>query len=246
MPLAAVAFVVATLVQAGVFGSVAPLRAHAAGPSAAGGDLERGLVAPVDHRAGTASVVFEPSGRHDPAVMASRWVAPHQDTRIWNGPGPNAEALVVAYRWAPLQLVGAGEFGRLPVWDPASRQRGWVTARDVGPVDPAYIGTGLLPPIGRPVAWGGPARVTMYTCVELGGCAPTASGLWPEPGMVAVDPTVIPLGSTVWIQGLGTFLAADTGSLVRGAHLDVYGLSYQEAIAWGVQERSVLVFPPTR
>ena len=40
------------------------------------------------------------------------------------------------------------------------------------------------PPIGRPVAWSGPARVTMYTCVELGGCAPTASGIWPEPGQV--------------------------------------------------------------
>ena len=94
------------------------------------------------------------------------------------------------------------------------------------------------------MAWAGPARVTMYTCVELGGCNATASGRWPQPGMVAVDPAVIPLGSTVWIQGLGTFLAADTGSLVRGAHLDVYGLSYAEAIQWGVQERSVLVFPP--
>jgi 3D (Asp-Asp-Asp) domain-containing protein len=82
----------------------------------------------------------------------------------------------------------------------------------------------------------------MYTCVELGGCATTASGIWPEPGMVAVDPAVIPLGSTVWIQGLGTFLAADTGSLVRGAHLDVFGLSYSEALQWGVQERSVIVF----
>jgi N-acetylmuramoyl-L-alanine amidase len=66
----------------------------------------------------------------------------------------------------------------------------------------------------------------MHTCAELGGCGPTASGLLPEPGTVAVDPTVIPLGSTVWIQGLGTFLAADTGSLVRGAHLDVFGSSY--------------------
>jgi 3D (Asp-Asp-Asp) domain-containing protein len=62
--------------------------------------------------------------------------------------------------------------------------------------------------------------------------------------MVAVDPQVIPLGSTVWIQGVGTFLAADTGSLVRGAHLDIYSLNYQEAITWGVQQRSVLVFAP--
>ena len=84
----------------------------------------------------------------------------------------------------------------------------------------------------------------MYTCVELGGCAPTASGLWPVSGIIAVDPNVIPLGSTVWVQGLGTFLAADTGSLVRGAHLDVYSLDYAQALAWGVQERSVFVFEP--
>ena len=82
----------------------------------------------------------------------------------------------------------------------------------------------------------------MYTCVELGGCAATASGMWPEPGMVAVDPRVIPLGSTVWIEGVGTFLAADTGSLVRGAHLDIYSLDYHEAINWGVQQRAVRVF----
>jgi len=200
----------------------------------------------VDASLVTASVVFEPSGRQDPDVMAARWVAPHFDTRLWSSSAPNADELTIAHQWAPLQIVGTQAFGRLPVWDPASRQRGWVKARDVGPVDPALIGTGLLPPIGRPVAWSGPARVTMYTCVELGGCAQTASGAWPEPGMVAVDPKVIPLGSTVWIQGLGTFLAADTGSLVRGAHLDVYGLSYQEALDWGVQERTVLVFPPTR
>jgi 3D (Asp-Asp-Asp) domain-containing protein len=55
---------------------------------------------------------------------------------------------------------------------------------------------------------------------------------------------VIPLGSTIWVQGLGTFLATDTGSLVRGAHLDVFSLSYQDALAWGVQERTVLVFAP--
>jgi 3D (Asp-Asp-Asp) domain-containing protein len=32
--------------------------------------------------------------------------------------------------------------------------------------------------------------------------------------------------------------------LVRGAHLDVYGLSHADAIEWGVQERTVLVYAP--
>jgi 3D (Asp-Asp-Asp) domain-containing protein len=193
----------------------------------------------------TTHVVFEPNGQNGHSSESSvRWVAPHTVTNLWSDSSPNADQICVVPQWAPLQVVGSPEFGRIPVWNPSTRAKGWVRASHVGPVDPRLVGSPYLPPIGRPIAWGGPARVTMYTCVELGGCAATASGLWPEPGMVAVDPKVIPLGSTVWIQGLGTFLAADTGSLVRGAHLDVYGLSYPEALEWGVQERSVLVFAP--
>lgn len=193
--------------------------------------------------ASTVRVVFEPRGSNDPAGgLVVRWVAPHAETELWTAADPNAGQVSVVRQWTPLQVVGKAAHGRLPVWDPSMRSRGWVTARDVGPIDPALVGTAYLPPIGRPIAWGGPARITMYTCVELGGCNATASGVWPTPGMVAVDPSVIPLGSTVWIQGLGTFLATDTGSLVRGAHLDVFGLSYAEAIEWGVQERAILVF----
>jgi 3D (Asp-Asp-Asp) domain-containing protein len=191
----------------------------------------------------TVRVVFEPRSSGDPATRTSdRWVAPHAETAIWTAAGPNGEQFGVVRQWSPLQVVGQAASGRLPVWDPSTRSRGWVRALDLGPIDPTLVGTAYLPPIGHRIAWGGPARITMYTCVELGGCNATASGLWPEPGMVAVDPSVIPLGSTVWIQGLGTFLAADTGSLVKGAHLDVYGLSYAEAIEWGVQERAILVF----
>ena len=192
----------------------------------------------------TSRVVFEPNGPNDPAGPTKRWVAPHTVTQLWSDSGPNADKVAVVPQWAPLQVVGQPAFGRLPVWNPSTKARGWVRATHVGPVDPTLVGSPHLPPMGRPVAWSGPARVTMYTCVELGGCAATASGAWPEPGMVAVDPKVIPLGSTVWIQGLGMFLAADTGSLVRGAHLDVYGLSYAEALEWGVQERSVQVYAP--
>jgi len=193
----------------------------------------------------TVRVAFEPRAGDGPSTDPNvRWVAPHAETVIWREAGPNTDQLGVLRQWMPLQIVGEAVFGRLPVWEPSNRQRGWVQALDVGPIDPTLVGTAYLPPIGRPIAWGGSARITMYTCVELGGCNATASGLWPTPGMVAVDPSVIPLGSTVWIQGLGEFLATDTGSLVRGAHLDVFGLSYAEAIEWGVQERTILVFAP--
>jgi 3D (Asp-Asp-Asp) domain-containing protein len=178
------------------------------------------------------------------SATATRWVAPHSETSFWSGSGGAAENLGPVHIWTPLQVVGKARNHRLPILDPSTQRQAWVDARAVGPIDPALVGTEHLPPIGREIAWSGSARITMYTCVELGGCAPTASGVWPEPGQVAVDPRVIPLGSTVWVQGLGTFVATDTGSLVRGAHLDVFSLNYHDAIAWGVQERTVQVFAP--
>ncbi|MGE3910512.1 MAG: 3D domain-containing protein [Chloroflexota bacterium] len=182
--------------------------------------------------------------RRNADAPAAMWVAPHTETPLWSAAGQAATDLGVAYQWVALEVTGQSEAGRLPVWDSSRQVHGWVRAQDVGPVDPALVGTEYLPPVGKPIAWSGPARITKYTCVELGGCAPTASGLWPEPGMVAVDPTVIPLGSTVWIQGVGTFLATDTGSMVRGAHLDIFSLDYQEALVWGVQQRTILVYAP--
>jgi 3D (Asp-Asp-Asp) domain-containing protein len=203
---------------------------------------------------GAAHPLFAPnpgpwaSARPIPAPQSAElrvtWVAAHVETPLWSGPNTDDVEVGTSRPWAPLQVMGAASQGRLPIWDPSERRGGWVQASDVGPIDPLLVGTAYLPPVGHRVAWSGAARITMYTCVELGGCAATASGLWPEPGMVAVDPAVIPLGSTVWVQGLGTFLAADTGSLVRGAHLDVYSLSYAEALDWGVQERAVFAFAP--
>jgi len=186
--------------------------------------------------------IFEPLPVARPAVTNRGWVASHVETALWTSPTPEGEAAGAVRQWGPLHLTGEVRNGLLPVWDPLSRQEGWVHADDVGPIDPAFLGTSFLPPVEQRLRWSGAALITKYTCVELGGCAATASGLWPEPGMVAVDPAVIPLGSKVWVQGLGTFVATDTGSLVRGAHLDVFSLSYADALDWGVQQRAVFVF----
>lgn len=68
----------------------------------------------------------------------------------------------------------------------------------------------------------------------------TATGMAVEPGIVAVDPKVIPLGSTVVIDGT-EYLAADTGGLIRGQRVDIAVPTHAEALALGVREVEVWV-----
>lgn len=68
----------------------------------------------------------------------------------------------------------------------------------------------------------------------------TASGRKAEPYIsVAVDPHLIPLGSTVYIDyGFGELLecrADDTGSGVAGAHIDLCAPDHQTALEMGKQ-----------
>lgn len=69
--------------------------------------------------------------------------------------------------------------------------------------------------------------------------ASTASGTTPTAGRtVAVDPSVIPLGSTVIIDGV-SYIAEDTGSAVKGNVIDIYFSSHSEACNWGSRYREV-------
>ncbi len=61
----------------------------------------------------------------------------------------------------------------------------------------------------------------------------TATGIPVGPGIVAVDPTVIPLGTRMTIPGYGEGVAADTGSAIQGAMIDVWVPTEAQAIIWG-------------
>ena len=66
----------------------------------------------------------------------------------------------------------------------------------------------------------------------------TATGLPAAPGIVAVDPEVIPLGSTVIIDGQ-KYLAADTG--VTGKHVDVCLADHAATVEAGVGNAEVWI-----
>jgi 3D (Asp-Asp-Asp) domain-containing protein len=61
----------------------------------------------------------------------------------------------------------------------------------------------------------------------------TATGIPVGWGVVAVDPSVIPLGTRMTIPGYGEGVAADTGGAVRGATIDLWFPTREQALAWG-------------
>lgn len=61
----------------------------------------------------------------------------------------------------------------------------------------------------------------------------TATGIPVGLGVVAVDPSVIPLGTRMFVPGYGEGVAADTGSAVKGLIIDLWFSSCDQAIQWG-------------
>ncbi len=81
------------------------------------------------------------------------------------------------------------------------------------------------------------AQATAYTWTGN----QTATGTWPAEGRtIAVDPSVIPLGTRVYVVGYGYAVAEDTGGAIRGNIIDLYMDSYTDCINWG--RRNVTVY----
>lgn len=68
---------------------------------------------------------------------------------------------------------------------------------------------------------------------SLGSTTATGINLNQNPRVIAVDPNVIPLGSTVSIEGYGTYTAGDTGSDIVGNRIDVHITSLSQAKSFG-------------
>ncbi|MCQ6276707.1 3D domain-containing protein [Bacillus sp. V3B] len=78
---------------------------------------------------------------------------------------------------------------------------------------------------------------TAYTASCNGCSGTTATGINlhanPNSKVIAVDPSVIPLGTKVYVEGYGYAVAADTGSAIKGNKIDVFFPSKQTAYQWG-------------
>ncbi|MCK5811961.1 MAG: G5 domain-containing protein [Clostridiales bacterium] len=88
---------------------------------------------------------------------------------------------------------------------------------------------------------------------ECGGKVPgdpaygiTASGMTADVGVIAVDTSVIPFGTKVYIETLtgefvnyGFAVAGDTGSGIKGNRIDLFMHDKQDALEWGIREVKV-------
>ena len=90
-----------------------------------------------------------------------------------------------------------------------------------------------------------PPSAGRLTVVALGYSIPgdTASGLPAGLGTVAVDASVIPLGTVLTIPGYGRGVAADTGGAIRGAVIDLWFPTVEQARAWGRRVVTIEVHP---
>lgn len=69
----------------------------------------------------------------------------------------------------------------------------------------------------------------------------TAMGVQLDYGVCAVDPTVIPMWTKMWIPNYGLCVAADVGGAIKGAHID---LGYPESAGnpgWGRQTVEIYI-----
>ena len=77
----------------------------------------------------------------------------------------------------------------------------------------------------------------------LGGGSVTATGqnLLANPMAVAVDPSVIPLGTHLYVEGYGEAYAVDTGSAIQGNIIDVHFSTAGQCEAWGRRQVKVTI-----
>jgi len=87
--------------------------------------------------------------------------------------------------------------------------------------------------ISAPVSPASGTRTLTVTSTGYSINGTTATGIRTGPGVVAVDPAVIPLGTRFVIPGYGVGVAADTGGAVQGKTIDLWFPTLAEADRWG-------------
>ncbi|MCM3664231.1 LysM peptidoglycan-binding domain-containing protein [Mesobacillus subterraneus] len=88
-------------------------------------------------------------------------------------------------------------------------------------------------------------EATAYTasCEGCSGITKTGVNLKtnPDAKVIAVDPSVIPLGSKVYVEGYGYATAEDIGGAIKGNRIDVFIPTQSGALQWGRKSVKVTI-----
>ncbi|WP_373325884.1 peptidoglycan-binding protein [Sporomusa paucivorans] len=84
-------------------------------------------------------------------------------------------------------------------------------------------------------------KASAYTAHDPGNGSYTYRGNYLRKGLVAVDPSVIPLGTRLYIKGYGYAVADDIGSAIKGNRIDLAYENRREALAFGVRQVTVYI-----
>lgn len=139
---------------------------------------------------------------------------------------------------ARLNATRQANAGRIA--DLTDQARTLASAAPAAPPTPAAVPGAPRIPSG-PASSGVRSLTVVATAYALPGR--TASGRPVGWGVVAVDPGVIPMGSRLAIPGYGMGVAADTGSAIQGARIDVWFPTVAQARTWGTRTVTVTVYP---
>ena len=82
---------------------------------------------------------------------------------------------------------------------------------------------------------------TAYSAHDPGNGNRTATGTLVRRGVIAVDPSVIPLGTRVFIPGYGEAVAEDIGGGIHGQRIDVAFDTHAEALMFGRQDLEIFI-----
>ena len=121
-------------------------------------------------------------------------------------------------------------------FDMVSEYNGWsmITTED----GYAYIKSEYLSDTETSLEYIGQFKISHYCCEPYkhicgDGKGLTRTGIPVHPGLISVDPNVIPLGSTVVIDG-AEYQAEDTGGMIKGHKIDMAVETHQEALEMGI------------
>ena len=82
---------------------------------------------------------------------------------------------------------------------------------------------------------------TAYSAQEGGTLTATGQDLLSNPRAIAVDPSVIPLGTRLYVEGYGEAVAVDTGGAIKGNIIDVHFPTIAECENWGRRQVQVTI-----